>query len=67
MRARITTKFGSTITIGNIREMSHTKDGMLILLPNSGTVPISLDGTILMYSEMPSFDTRTIRKLDIDF
>lgn len=53
------------VELQNIKEMSETKDGVLIFLPKCGTVPILIDGELAIYSEMPSIDIRTISSLNV--
>lgn len=45
--------------------MSETKEGMLIFVPRCGNVPILVDGEVVLYSELPSIDKRTISSLKI--
>ena len=67
MNIVIKTIHETKIQLNNIREMSETNDGMIIFVPRCDTVPISIDGKIVMYSETPSIDNRIISSLEIAF
>lgn len=67
MTIRILTKDMNTVEVNGIREMSHTKDNMVILVPLCGTCAIKINDQIVLYSELPSFDARMIKSIDIKF
>ena len=66
MEITIKTHTNREIKVKNIKQLSHTKDNMVIFLPYCGTVEIEVDGETILNSEMPSFDTRIVKSMDIE-
>ena len=65
MTITITTINNQEVRINNIREMSHSKDGMLIFVPYCGASTILVNDNPILISELPSVDVRIIRSIRV--